>query len=87
LSVPIKEHPVEDKHSLSRRDRPHGFKIAVAGQYGLVSEALRGYDERVDVKSVCRITMSSALRGVVRLWPEAAELPCELTHTNQRDHD
>ena len=44
----------------STRNRPRWSKIAVAGQYGPVSEALHGYDERVDVESVCRITRSSA---------------------------
>jgi hypothetical protein len=33
----------------------------VAGQYRPVSEAVRGYDDRVDVESVCRITRSIPL--------------------------
>jgi hypothetical protein len=67
-SVPLEKHPVEDKHSQSRRDCPRGFKIAVAGQYGPISETPHGYDERVDVKSVCRIArsiLSSSPSGAV----------------------
>ena len=30
-------------------------------------------------------SLSSSPSGAV--WPRLAELPCELTHTNQRDHD
>jgi hypothetical protein len=63
--------PVEAQQSLSRRDRPRRFKIAVAGQHEPVSEALHGYDERVDVESVCRITKSIA--RFVAEWCGVAE--------------
>ena len=58
--------------SLSRRDRSRRFKIAVAGQYGPVSEALHGYDERVDVESV-GFTKSIAL--FVAEWCGVAAAP------------
>ena len=50
---------------------PDSFKIAVAGQYRPVSEAIHGYDERVDVESICRITKSIAL--FVAEWCGVAE--------------
>jgi hypothetical protein len=65
------ETPVEDQLSLSRRDRSRRFKIAVAGQYRPVSEAIHGYDKRVDVESICRITKSIAL--FVAEWCGVAE--------------
>jgi acetylornithine deacetylase len=40
-------------------------------RYRPVSEALHGYDERVDVESVCRITKSIAL--FVAEWCGVAE--------------
>jgi hypothetical protein len=57
-SVALDEHAGDDQQSLSRRDRSRRFKIAVAGQYRPVSEAVHGYDERVDIESVCPITRS-----------------------------
>ena len=69
--VAMEEHPVENQHSLSRRDRPRRFKIAVAGQYRPASEAIHGYDEGVDVESVCRIRRSIAL--FVAEWCGVAE--------------
>jgi hypothetical protein len=55
------KHPVEAQHSMSRHDRPRRFEIAVTGQFAPGSEAIHGYDRRVDVESVCRITKSIAL--------------------------
>jgi hypothetical protein len=69
--IAMEKHPVEAEPSLSRRDRPRRSKIAVAGQYRPVFEALHGYDERVDVESVCRITKSIAL--FVAEWCGVAE--------------
>ena len=69
--VTMEKHPVEDQTSLSRRDRSRRFKVAVAGQYRPVSEAIHGYDERVDVESICRITKSIAL--FVAEWCGVAE--------------
>ena len=65
-----------------------GSKIAVAGQYGPVAEARHGYDERVDVESICRITKSIAL--FVAEWCGVAEAPLNFranSPTRTRDHD
>jgi acetylornithine deacetylase len=54
-------HPSDTDRDRLCRGRSKTSKIAVAGQHGPVSEALHGYDERVDVASVCRIRRPIAL--------------------------